>query len=86
MQIPCRIFIIIASGCGKTNSLFNLINQEPDIVKIYFYAEDLYEVKYQFLINKKESTGLKQLMILKLLLNTQYIWMIFIKYCKIQSK
>ena len=30
-----------------------------DIDKIYFYAKDPYEAKYQFLINKKESTGFK---------------------------
>ena len=30
------------------NSLFNLINKEPDIDKIYLYAKDPYEAKYQF--------------------------------------
>ena len=39
--------------------LFNLINQQPDIDKIYLYAKDPCEVKYQFLINKWESIGLK---------------------------
>ena len=47
------------SGSGKTNALLNLINKQPDIDKIYLYAKDLYEPKYQFLINKRESTGLK---------------------------
>ena len=56
---PYRILIIGGSGSGKTNSLFNLINQQPDIDKIYLYAKDPYEAKYQFLINKRESTGLK---------------------------
>ena len=28
------------SGSRKTNSLFNLINQQPDIDKIYLYAKD----------------------------------------------
>ena len=37
----------------------NLINNQPDIDKIYLYAKDPYEDKYQFLINKRESTGLK---------------------------
>ena len=41
-------------------SLYNLINQRPDIEKVYLYAKYPYEVKYQFLINKKESTGLKR--------------------------
>ena len=39
--------------------LFNLINQLLDIDKIYLYAKDPYEAKYQFLINKRESTGFK---------------------------
>ena len=30
---------------------FNLINNEADIDKIYLYAEDPCEPKYQFLIN-----------------------------------
>ena len=56
---PYRILIIGRSGSGKTNSLFNLIDEERDIDKIYLYAKDPYEAKYQFLINKIESTGLK---------------------------
>ena len=56
---PYRILIIGGSGLGKTNSLFNLISQQPDIDKISFYAKDPYEAKYQFLINKRDSTGLK---------------------------
>ena len=31
---PYRILIIGGSGSGKTNSLFKLINQQPDIDKI----------------------------------------------------
>ena len=54
-----RILITGGSGTGKANSLFNLISQEPDIDKIYLYINDPYEAKYQFLINKRESTGLK---------------------------
>ena len=56
---PYRILIIGGSGSGKTNSLFNLINEEPDIDKIYLYAKDPYEAKYRFLNDKGESTGLK---------------------------
>ena len=55
---PCRI-IIGGSGSGKTNVLLNLINNQPGIDKIYLYVKDPYEAKYQFLINKRESTGLK---------------------------
>ena len=46
LDYPYRILIIGGSGSGKTNSLFNLINKEPDIDKIYLYAKDPYEVKY----------------------------------------
>ena len=56
---PYRIIIIRGSGSGKTNALLNLINNQPVIDKIYLYAKDLYEVKYQLLINKRESIGLK---------------------------
>ena len=45
---------------GITNQLFNLISQQPDIDKTYLYAKDPYEAKYQFLVNKRESTGLKK--------------------------
>ena len=43
---PYRILIVGGSGCGKTNSLCNLINQQPDIDKIYIYAKDSYEANY----------------------------------------
>ena len=43
----------------KTNALLNLINNQPDIHKIYLYAKDPYEAKYQFLINERKSIGLK---------------------------
>ena len=56
---PYRRLIIGNPGLGKTNSLFNLINQQPDIDKIYLYVKDPYEAKYQLLINKQKSTGLK---------------------------
>ena len=41
--------------------MFNLISFEPDIDKIYLYAKDPDETKYHFLINKQESTHLKNL-------------------------
>ena len=56
---PYRILIIGSSGSGKTNALLNLINNHPDIDKIYLYAKDPYEDKYQFLIKKRENIGLK---------------------------
>ena len=48
---PYRILIIGGSGSGKTNLLLNLIENQPDIDKIYLYAKDPYEAKYQYLIN-----------------------------------
>ena len=43
---PYRILIIGGSGSGKTNALINLIEDQPDIDKIYLYAKDPYEDKY----------------------------------------
>ena len=43
------------------NSLLNLINQQPGIDKIYLCANNRYEAKYQFLINKRESKRLTHL-------------------------
>ena len=51
---PCRILLIGGSGSGKTNALLNLINHEPNIHKIYLYAKDPLEAKYQLLINKRK--------------------------------
>ena len=56
---PYRILIIGGSGSGKTNVLLlSLIETQPDIDKIYLYAKDLYEAKYQYLINKREDVGI----------------------------
>ena len=55
---PYRILIIGGSGSRKTNALLNLINCQPDIDKIYLYAKELYEAKYQFLIKKSEKIRL----------------------------
>ena len=55
---PYRILIIGGSGSGKTNLLLNLIENQPDIDKIYLYAKDPYESKYQYLINKREGVGM----------------------------
>ena len=52
--------IIGGSGSGKTNVLLNLIDNQPDIDKIYLYAKDAYEAKYQYLINIREKVGLKR--------------------------
>ena len=58
-----RTLLIGSSGSGKINALLNLIQQDNDslIDKIYFYAEDLDEPKYHFLIKKREDAGIKHL-------------------------
>ena len=66
-------------GIWKKNALLNLINSQPDIDKICLHAKDPFEAKYQFLINKRESTGLNMLMIEKLLLRIQMICKMFTK-------
>ena len=49
------------------------MSQQQDINKIYLYAKDPCQTKYQFLINKREVQTLSIYIILKLLLNTQMI-------------
>ena len=56
---PYRILIIGGSGLVKTNALLNLINEQNDIDKIYLYAKDLSEPKYEYLIKKHEDAGIK---------------------------
>ena len=53
--------IIGGSGSGKANILLNLIKKQDDIDKIYLYAKDLSEPKYQFLIENRENAGIKHL-------------------------
>ena len=58
---PYRILIIGGSGSGKANALLNLIYNQPYLDKIYLYAKDPYEAKYQFLVKKRESVGKNRL-------------------------
>ena len=58
---PYRILIIGGSGSGKANALVNLINEQNDIGKIYLYARDLNEPKYEYLIKKCKDVGIKHL-------------------------
>ena len=77
---PYRILIIGGSGSGKTNVLLNLIENQPDIDKLYLYAKDPYEAKYQYLISKREGVGINHfLRILKLLLSIQMTCAMFTK-------
>ena len=54
---PYCILIIRGSEPGKTNSLFNLINQQSNIDQICSYAKGPYEAKNKFSIDKQESKG-----------------------------
>ena len=60
---PYRMLIIGPSGSGKTNALLKLIQKDSDnlIYKIYLYAKDLDEPKYQFFIKKRENAEIKNL-------------------------
>ena len=58
---PFRMLIIGPSGSGKTNTLLHLINNFHPIDKIYLYTKDTDESKYQYLINKREQAGIKNL-------------------------
>ena len=59
---PFRMLIIGPSGSGKTITLLNLIqnlNETTPVDKIYLYAKDLSESKYEFLINNRKNAGIK---------------------------
>ena len=56
-----RMLIIGPSGSSKTNTLLHLINKFHPIDKIYLYAKGTDEEKYQYLINKREQAGMKNL-------------------------
>ena len=58
---PFRMIIIEPSGSGKMNTLLHLIDKYHSIDKIYLYAKDTDEEKYQYLINKREQVGVKNL-------------------------
>ena len=55
---PYRILLTGDSGSGKTNSLFNLINNQSDIDKIYLTCKYPYEAKSQYIINKRGKVSL----------------------------
>ena len=56
---PFGMLIIEPSGSCKTKALLHLIDKFHPIDKIYLYAKDTDEPKYQYLINKREQVGLK---------------------------
>ena len=56
-----RMLIIGPSGSGKTNTLLHLIDKFHPIDKMYLYAKDTDEEKYQYLTNRREQVGIKNL-------------------------
>ena len=61
---PYRMLITGPSGSGKTNASLNLIQKQDNeklINKIYLYAKDLSETRYQLLIKKREDERIKNL-------------------------
>ena len=67
------------SGPGKANALLNLINEQNDMDKIYMYAKDLSEPKYQYLIKKPKNAEIKHLNDPNALVECQIRWMAFIR-------
>ena len=61
--IPDHLYrtLIIGGSGSVTNTLLYLINEKDDIDKIYLYAKDLSEPKYEFLIKKRKNAGIKHL-------------------------
>ena len=56
-----RMLIIGDSESGKTNALLSLIKEKDSdelVDKIFLYANDLNEPKYQLLIKKREEAGM----------------------------
>ena len=75
------MLIIRPSGSGKPNNLLHLIqnlNKTTPVDKIYLYAKDLSEPKYEFLINNRKNGGIKHLAIQLHLLSIQTTWMMFL--------
>ena len=56
-----KMLVIGPSGSGKTNTLLHLIKNLHPIDKIYLYAKGIHEPKYEYLINKREQAGIKNL-------------------------
>ena len=56
-----RMLIIGPPGFGETNTLLHLIDKFHPIDKVYLYAKDTDEPKYQYLINKRKQAGIKNL-------------------------
>ena len=58
---PFCVLIIGPSGSGRINNILHLTNNLHPIDIIYLYAKDIHEPKHEYLINKTEQTGIKNL-------------------------
>ena len=58
---PYRVLINGGAGSAKTSAFFNFTIQQDDIDKIYLYAKNLSEPKYEFLMKSHEDAGKKHL-------------------------
>lgn len=56
----------------KTNALLNLIIQQSDNDKVYLYVKNIYETKFELLINKRKNLGLKNCNIRETSILTRY--------------
>ena len=52
---PYRILIIKGSGSGKTNTLLNLINNQPNIDKIIYMQKIHMKININFLLKKEKA-------------------------------
>ena len=58
---PYRISIIGGSESGKINVLLNLIENQPDIDKIYLHAKYPYDAQNQYSVNEREGIDIDHL-------------------------
>ena len=82
------ILIKIKQDTIPSGHIFQIIHtkyslNQPDIDKIYLYAEDPYEAKYQYLINKREKVGLDHFKDPKAFIEYEMICKMFTKMSKI---
>ena len=70
----------------KTNALINLINNQNDIDKIYLYARDLSEPKYEYLIKKRDDAGIKYLNNPNAFIECSNKWMMFMRILMITTQ
>ena len=84
-----RVLIIGSSGSGKTNALLNLIQKQDNhslIDKIYVYAKDLSEPKYQFLIKRCKNAGIKNLNHPSAFIEFQTLWIMLATILMIKTQ